>query len=102
VASQLNRIDFYYASIPEEVGRACDLLQRLAASGSNLLAFAAVPLVRPRRSSRCFRRIRQARRAQAERQLADGLPVMESLRRFLLDRDTAGLWKGTLSSVPCG
>ena len=43
MAFQLKRVDSYYASVPDEVGKACELLEALAASGVNLLAFAAVP-----------------------------------------------------------
>lgn len=43
MAFHLDKVDYFYASVPEEVGRACLLLERLAQQGVNLLAFSAVP-----------------------------------------------------------
>lgn len=43
LAFHLDKVDYFNASIPEEVGRACLLLESLAEQGVNLLAFSAVP-----------------------------------------------------------
>lgn len=43
MAFQLKKAEYFYLSVPEEAGQACRLLESLAGSGINLLAFAAVP-----------------------------------------------------------
>ena len=40
----ISRVDYYFASIPEEPSEACSLLSGLSELGVNMLAFSAVPV----------------------------------------------------------
>ena len=41
---RIRRVDYFYTSVPDESGAACEVLSQLAEVGVNLLAFAAVPM----------------------------------------------------------
>lgn len=44
MASHIRTVDYYYLSIPGDLGEATEVLASLAERGINLLAFAAVPM----------------------------------------------------------